>query len=455
MGPNHSWSELLPMVCVQRTLAVMGTSDILVSGGGIAGAALAYWLRDKGFNPTVVERAPAPREGGQAVDLRGAGRTVVERMGLMERIRSVSLAQRGIAFVDEAGRVRASMPTDMFGGEGIISEIEILRGDLARVLYEATATHTEYLFDDTITALDHEADAVNVTFENAAPRRFALVIGADGLHSTVRSLAFGQGAAAFRPLNCYTSWFTAPAEFDLDGWCLMYNAPGGLVALARPGRLAGEIKAGLSFRSGPLDYDREDVAAQRDLLARRFSGVGWQVPRLVAAMRTAPDFFFESMGQVRLPRWSSGRAVLVGDAGYCPSPLTGLGTSLALVGSYVLAGELGAAGGDHHVAFPRYEQIMRPYVERAQRLPPGGATGFAPMGRLAIRLGRASMRMMTRWPLRALMTREISKAAHIALPDYGLPDARDATAHTAGTGDTAGTAEIADSGGNGVRAARP
>jgi 2-polyprenyl-6-methoxyphenol hydroxylase-like FAD-dependent oxidoreductase len=396
----------------------MENTNVLISGGGIAGPALAYWLRRYGFTVTVVERAPAPRPGGQAVDLRGAGRTVVDRMGLLDQVRAVSLDQKGIACVNAAGRLTARMPTDLFGGEGIVSEIEVLRGDLAEVLYAATAPDVEYLFDDSITGLEQDSGGVTVTFEKAAPRRFGLVIGADGLHSVVRRLAFGPPADGVRPIGCYTAWFTVPAHYELDGWFLMYNAPGGLVASMRPGRLPGEIKAGLSFRSGVIEYDRRDTAAQMNLLESRFRGAGWEVPGLIEDMRAAPDFCFEQVGQVHLDRWSSGRAVLLGDAGYCPSPLTGLGTSLALVGAYVLAGELAAADGDHRTAFARYEQIMRPYAGSAQELPPGGVGGYAPNSAVMIRMRAASMRMMGRWPVRNLMARQFAKAADIELPDY-------------------------------------
>ncbi|WP_414168352.1 FAD-dependent monooxygenase [Streptoverticillium reticulum] len=399
----------------------METTDVLISGAGIAGTALAHWLHRAGFTPTIVERAPAPRPGGQTVDLRGAGRTVVERMGLMPQARAVTVDQRGLALVDGRGRITARMPVDAFGGEGIVSEIEILRGDLARVLYDATAPDTEYLFDDTATALDEDADGVTVTFEKAAPRRFALVVGADGLHSAVRGLAFGPEEQCVRQLDCFISWFTVDSEdMDLDGWFLMYNAPGGLVASARPGRLPGEVKAGLAFRSAePLRYDRRDTEAQRELVARRFAHVtGWEVPRLLAGMRTAPDFAFDSLGQVHLDRWSRGRVVLLGDAGYCPTPLTGLGTSLALVGGYLLAGELAAARGDHRAAFAAYERLMRPYVATSQQLPPGGTGGYAPRSALAIRMRAASMRWMTRWPLRNAMAAQFAKAGDIALPEY-------------------------------------
>ncbi|KAA9374401.1 FAD-binding monooxygenase [Microbispora cellulosiformans] len=401
----------------------MQNTDILISGGGIAGPALAYWLGRAGFTVTVVERAPAPRPGGQTVDLRGAGRTVAARMGLLDRAREVSVEQNGVALVDGKGRFTATLPVDAFGGEGIVSEIEILRGDLADLLYQASLPGTEYLFDDTVTALEQDDDGVTVTFEKSAPRRFGLVVGADGPHSAVRALAFGPEADFVRPLGVYTSWFTATLPLDLGGWYQMYNAPGGLVVSARPGRLPGEIKAGLSFRSGPIAYDRRDVAAQKQIIADRFAGAGWETPRLLAAMAGAPDFFFDPMGQVCLDRWSRGRVALLGDAGYCATPLTGLGTSLALVGAYVLAGEL-AATGDHRAALRRYEQVMRPYVTEAQKLPPGGAGGFAPSSALAIRLRAASMRSMTRWPMRGILAAQFAKAGNIALPDYPLPAMR-------------------------------
>ncbi|MFF4160198.1 FAD-dependent monooxygenase [Streptomyces sp. NPDC001678] len=403
----------------------MRNTDILISGAGIGGAALVYWLRRAGFAVTVVERAPELRPGGQTVDLRGAGRTVITRMGLMDRARELSVDQRGFAFVNGSGRITARMPADSFGGEGIISEIEILRGDLARLLYDATVPDTEYLFDDTVTALDEDDDGVTVTFEKAAPRRFALVVGADGLHSAVRALAFGPERDCVRPLNVYNAWFTVTEDLGLDGWMKMYNEPGGLVASARPGRLPGEVKAGLSFRSGPLTYDRRDVSAQQDLIARRFAGAGWEVPRLLKAMRSAPDFFLDSMGQVRLEHWSRGRAALVGDAGYCATPITGLGTSLALVGAYVLAGELASAAGDHRIAFRKYDEVMRPYISQAQQLPPGGASGYAPSSALAIGLRNLSMRAMHHWPMKNLMAAQFAKAGDIALPEYGRLAAAD------------------------------
>ncbi|MBW0119120.1 hypothetical protein I4J48_28145 [Pseudonocardia sp. KRD-169] len=170
--------------------------------------------------------------------------------------------------------------------------------------------------------------------------------------------------------------------------------------------------------------DRRYPAEWVDEFASRFAGVGWRAGWLVEAMRHAPDLAVDAVSQVHLPRWSRGRVVLLGDAGYCPTPLTGLGTSLALVGAYVLAGELGAAGGDHRVAFDRYEQVLRPYVAQAQTLPPGGVGGYAPRGRFAIRGQATLMRAMTRWPIRPLLERQFAKADAIELPDYSEPAVR-------------------------------
>jgi 2-polyprenyl-6-methoxyphenol hydroxylase-like FAD-dependent oxidoreductase len=399
----------------------MKNTEILVSGAGIAGPTLAYWLRTAGFTVTVVERAPALRPGGQAVDLRGAGRTVIERMGLLEQARALSVEQRGLEMVRESGRVLSRMAADAFGGEGIVSEIEILRDDLGRLLHEATRSETEYLFDDSVTELREDADGVTVGFERSAPRRFGLVVGADGPHSVVRSLTFGPEADFVRPLDLYTAWFTVDEDLGHGGWFQMFNAPGGLVASIRPGRLPGETKAALSFRSAPIDYDRRDIGAQRRLVAERFAGIGWKVPQLLRATRTASDFFLDSMGQVRMEQWSRGRVVLLGDAGYCPTPLTGLGTSLALVGAYVLAGELAAADGDHRAAFAGYDRVLRPYVDQAQELPPGGAGGYAPSSAFAITARALSMRTMNHWPMRNILAAQFAKAENIALPDYGRP----------------------------------
>ncbi|GAA1870199.1 FAD-dependent monooxygenase [Pseudonocardia ailaonensis] len=391
-------------------------TTVLVSGAGIAGPALAYWLHRHGSTVTVVESAPAPRPGGQTVDLRGAGREVVEQMGLMPAIREVAMEQEGIAYVDASGAHVAEMPVDAFGGEGIVSEIEILRGDLAQVLLDATPD-VEYVYGRRVTALTDRADDVEVTFDDGTVRTFDLVVGADGPHSGIRRLAFGPEEQFVKPLGGYTAWFTAPDPVGLNGWYEMYNEPG-RVASIRPDSTAGRAKAGLSFLSDPIPYDRRDIDAQRALLAARFAGMAWATPELVEAARTADDLYLDSVGQIRMDHWTRGRVALVGDAGYCPTPLTGLGTTLALVGAYVLAGELSRTP-DHRVAFAAYEERMRPFVKEAQTLPPGGFTGYCPKTRGAIRMRVLTTKaMVSRWGQPIAKKLFFSRSKAIELPDY-------------------------------------
>jgi 2-polyprenyl-6-methoxyphenol hydroxylase-like FAD-dependent oxidoreductase len=213
------------------------------------------------------------------------------------------------------------------------------------------------------------------------------------------------------------AYFTVPDPGNLEHWFLMHGAPGGLVAGIRPEN-GGTAKAMLSFTSPPLDHDRRDVLAQQQILRAKFTGTGWLVPQILAAMPSAGDFYFDSLSQVHIGQWYRGRTVLLGDAGYCGSPLAGLGTAMALVAAYVLAGELSATPDDHEAAFARYQNEMRDYVKQCQTLPPGGIKGFAPNSALMIRMRNLSMGMMTRWPMRALIARQFQKADAITLKDY-------------------------------------
>ncbi|MQA77560.1 MAG: NAD(P)-binding protein [Streptosporangiales bacterium] len=354
---------------------------ILVSGGGIAGLALAYWLRRYGFRPTVVERAAALRGGGQAVDLRGAARDVAERMGLMPDIRSAHTGTRGMAYVDRRGRRLAYMDTESFGDSGgAIADIEILRSDLVRILLAAAQDGVEYLFDDSITALTETPDGVEVGFERSAPRVFDLVVGADGTRSNVRRLAFGPDDGYVTDGGHYLGIFATTTPYDLDGWQVMYAMPGRLAGLYPTGS-EGDARAMLFFRSPPLDVDRRDLDAQRRVLADAFAGQGWEVPRLIEAMWQAPDLYVDRAAKVTMDRWSSGRVVLLGDASFAGS--VGMGTSMALVGAYVLAGEL-AVARDHRAAFTAYERALRDYVTACQKPLPGGERGFLPPTRLEI-----------------------------------------------------------------------
>ncbi|GIG61543.1 hypothetical protein Lfu02_59150 [Longispora fulva] len=343
-------------------------TSVLISGASVGGPALAYWLTRYGFSVTIVERAPALRPGGQAIDVRGPALEVAERMGLLADLRAHSTAMRGMTMVDGDGNeIYRSEERTLTGGELASPDVEIMRDDLARLLCDAAGEEVEYLFDDSIAALDEDGAGVHVTFEKTPPRTFDLVVGADGLHSTVRRLAFGPEVDHIHHLGTYLAVFTAPNFLDLDHWQVFCQAGryGGGIMSARDN---AEARVFVGFESAePLDYDHRDVGAQKRLLADHYADAGWEFPRALTYMWDAPDFHFDSMSQIRMDSWSRGRVVLLGDAGYCGSPLSGQGTSMAMVGAYVLAGELRAAG-DHTAAFENYEKELRGYVAANQRL---------------------------------------------------------------------------------------
>ena len=341
--------------------------SVLISGASIAGPALAYWLHRFGMEPIVVERAPALRRGGQTVDVRGAGRVVAQRMGIEDAVRAASTGEEGVRFVDEHDRSRAAFGVGAFGGEGIVAELEILRGELSGLLYERTREDTEYLFGHRITALDDLGSRVHVTFEHGAERHVDLVVAADGLRSSTRDLVFV--GTRIRPLGLYMAYFTI-SRGPADGrWARCHNAVGGRTVALRPDNV-GTTRVLMSFLSAPCGYEDLPAVAQRKVLQERFADVGWEAPRVLSALDDTSDFYFEAIGQVLMDRWSTGRVAVLGDAGYCPSPISGQGTSLALVGAYLLAGEL-ARHPDHREAYAAYQARMRPYVSEAQKLPPG------------------------------------------------------------------------------------
>ena len=403
----------------------MRNRNVLISGACPAGTTLAYWLRRHGFRPTVVERAPAPRDGGQAVDVRGAAIEVAGRTGVLDEFRQARTGTRGMSYVSSTGKRLASLNAAF----GVIdaTDVEIVRGDLARILHQATSD-VEYIFGDSITGICEHADTVEVTFERAPARAFDLVVGADGLHSNVRSLAFGPESPFIRHLGLYLAIFTTPNDLGLDHWQLIHAVPGKSVTITSA-RENTEARAIFFFASPPLNYDHHDTRQQQDILASAFSTEQWEVPHLLKAMRHAPDFYFDSASQVRMDNWSACRVTLLGDAGDCPSPLSGQGTSLALVGAYVLAGELQAAAGDHRAAFARYQQQMSGFVQQNQQIALGNAKRFTPGTRTQIWLQNQTIKALPYLPWKNLVlnlaTKGVREAARaITLKDYPVSGAR-------------------------------
>ncbi len=352
----------------------MNQKSVLISGASVAGPALALWLHRYGFRATLVERAPALRDGGHAIDFRGAGLDVLKRMGLFEAVREHDTAMKGMTVVNGAGETVATLPAEFMSGE-----LEVLRGDLTRVLYEATRDDAEYVFGDSIASIVQSEDAVHVEFEKGEPRTFDLVVGADGAHSNVRRLVFGPESEYAHDLGLRSAVFRAPNYLDLDHRGVLCRL-GDKAAMIFSARGNTEALAGFFCTAPSVDVDRNDIAAQKRFLAERFAGEGWEIPRLLDIMETADDFFFDGINQIRMDTWSRGRVVLLGDAAYCAAPTSGMGTSQALVGAYVLAGELATAAGDHKTAFAAFEKEMHDYVAQNQLLGRSLAESFFPSG---------------------------------------------------------------------------
>jgi 2-polyprenyl-6-methoxyphenol hydroxylase-like FAD-dependent oxidoreductase len=402
--------------------------SVLVSGASIAGPTLAYWLSRHGFTPTVVERTPELRRGlgGHAVDLFGPSYDVAQRMGVLPAVLAARTTTQ-VLTLEHPGR--RPVDVDLRRLMTAISKrhVEILRGELAAILYEASRAGTEYVFGDsirTIEDMDSGGGEVAVTFEHGPPRRFDLVVGADGLHSNVRLLTFGDESQFRRWLGGYLCVFTLPGE-EPFGRMRAYTAVDKLVSVY-PTQTTGSAKAVFFFRRAEeLVYDHHDIEHQKQLLRDAFAGEGWEVPRLLAELDHATDFYFDSISQIHLESWSRGRVTLVGDAGYCPGPAVGGGTTLAVVGAYVLAGELAAAGGDPTAGFRNYEKEMAEFVRRTRTIGPSVMKTLMPRSELHLRFMRRMTGLMPRLPVpvqRALWSLQGGAAqalTSITLKDYG------------------------------------
>ncbi|WP_309096209.1 FAD-dependent monooxygenase [Streptomyces sp.] len=347
----------------------------LISGAGVAGTALAFWLHRHGYAVTVVEKAATVRSGGYPVDVRGAALDVVREMGLLPRLRKAHVDLRRLTFLDRFGGEVASLHPHTVTGGVTGEDLEVRRGDLTDALHTAVRDDVEFLFRDSIDTLDQSGHGVDVTFRGGGQRTYDMVFGADGMHSRTRETLFGPEEQFHRYLGYCFAVFTMRNTLGLSHETVMWNTPGRAAALYAVGD-GDDVHAFLTFAhpEPPRDALR-NPEAQRTLVADAFADAGWEVPGMLAALRDADDLFFDRAGQIRLPRWSSGRVALVGDAAYAPSFLTGQGTSLALVGAHRLAAAL--AGRDHTTAFAAYEHATRASVTGIQDLAGrGGATLF-------------------------------------------------------------------------------
>lgn len=343
----------------------MKTKTVLISGAGVAGLTLAYWLKQFGMTPTLIEKHPCLRTGGYKIDLRGAGLEVLKRMGIYPAISASRTAIPRAICIDQEGRQVTEMSADLCGTrlEGV--DLEIMRGTLLSILRDAAAD-VECLFGDSIQKISETADRVHVVFEKHEPRTFDLVIGADGLHSTVRRLVFGEEASFAHEFGVYVSVFSFPNFLNLKDCEIEHHSLRKYVNLYRD-RASTNATAAIAF-STPKEFRSRDAKDQQELILETFAGSKWEMPKILALMKESPDFYFDAMAQIHMPCWSKSRVSLVGDAAYSATPLSGQGTSIAIAGSYVLAGELLEAKDDPKLAFAKYEMLMRPFVQKNQKL---------------------------------------------------------------------------------------
>lgn len=346
-------------------------TNILIAGAGIAGPALAILLNRNGFKTTIVERADNIRTAGQQIDVTGPGVELIRLMGIDEAIRSRTVTDNGIKFVDANNKPFASFPVSS-STASLVREIEIMRGDMADVFYQATKDQTEYIFNDRIASLTESEKGITVGFKNGSDRTFDLVVAADGLSSRTREVAFGKPKDAFvKSLNQWVALFLVPHAPEDGTWSRAYNAPGGLALILRPDIKRTRTSVYLAQGTSDMSIVSKTIEEQKEHVQRTFADAGWEAPRVLSQMATAENFYVQQTAQVKMDSWSTGRTVLLGDAGYCPAPVSGLGTTMALVGAYILAGCLITHEHDLPRALEQYEEQMRPFVDSAQSLGPG------------------------------------------------------------------------------------
>src|SRR3569623_1500087 len=369
---------------------------VLVSGAGIAGCCVAWWLQHYGDDVTVVEQAHHTRDGGYVIDFWGFVYDVAEKMGLLDELRASDLDVHEFRVVNDAGRKVSSINQRALQDLAHGRILSLQRSAVALSLYRAAKDRVTMRFGDSVTGLQSTPEGIEAQFQYGQPERFDLVIGADGLHSTVRRLTFGDATQFERYLGYHVAAFTAPGYGHRD--------PHVYVTHGEPGRQIWRITLDqdttvflLVFaQAAPLSVPAHDIAAQKDVLARRYVGGGWETDEMLRALAASDDLYFDRVSQISMPRWTEGRIALIGDACACPSLLAGEGSAMAMAEAYTLAGEMHAAGGNHAAAFAAYEQRLRPYVERKQKGARGFAASFVPKTAAGLWLRNASINAANR-----------------------------------------------------------
>ncbi|MBD2757769.1 FAD-dependent monooxygenase [Spirosoma validum] len=395
---------------------------ILIAGASIAGPTLAYWLHKHGFEVTIIEKAPALRLGGQSIDASGPARQIARWMGLEPAIRAVSSNEAGIQWVDKNNHIEAAFPRDH--PLSITDEMEILRGDLVNILYELTRQQVTYRFNAQIERLDQDDQQVSVTFSDGQCEHYDLVIAADGIRSKTRKLIF-EDESVFKYLGVCVAYLTIPRAPTDTNWARWYTADESRIILLRSDS-KGTTRASVLFLYPQTDFEKLAPQDHKSLVLSKLADAGWEASRLSEAIEKGEEMYFDGIGQIKAPQWFKGRLGMIGDAAYCPSPITGRGVTLAMVGAYLLAGEL-SRHQRFEDAFSSYEGLMRPYVESVQGLPPGvpellypsSATGVAIVNKLAGLLSSRAVKTVINL-LKPSADQADQQLNGLALPRYGF-----------------------------------
>jgi 2-polyprenyl-6-methoxyphenol hydroxylase-like FAD-dependent oxidoreductase len=390
---------------------------ILVSGGSIAGPALVWALRRAGFEPTLLERAERFRTAGQNIDIRDTGHDVIDRMGLRDAVVAAGTGELGTRYLDHRGRPYAEFPVEK-GRDGPTAELEILRGDLSALLLSLTSDDIEHRYGDHITAVRPLADGVEVDLAGGGQERYDALVVTEGRRSATRDLVFGRDVT-WHDDGEYIAYGTIDRTEADDDWWQWLTATDSRLVMVRPDN-KGTIRANLGFLAPPLGLEDLDFESKMLVLRRRFAGVGWETDRILDGFAQRPEeFYLERLEQVRMPTWARGPVVVLGDAAWGSGP-SGMGTTLALVAGYVLAGELAEHRGDLAAAFAAYERVIRPWAEKVQDLPPGLPRAILPKTPTGLRVLKGFHRIAATGTVRHLVEKTLLSKTDVMprLPDY-------------------------------------
>lgn len=358
-----------------KTRFRINSLKILICGGGCAGPALAYWLASTGHNVTIIERFPYLRATGAQVDLRGQGIEVVKRMGLLQEVHKKLVDELGVSFVNEQGIPQATIManTSGVGAQSLTSEYEIMRGDMVKILYDATKDNVKYIFGKTIERFEQDEKQVLVTFSDGTSDTFDILVGADGQGSNIRkSILSANSPSPYLKLGIHMAYWFIPRIDGDTNIRETYNAPGGRMIMRRSHN-SSETQVYFVLRENSVEASsihRASLEQQKQFWIKKFQDAGWQTNRFIEGMRTTEYFYSQEVVQVKIKSWSKGRVVLIGDAAHCASPYSGMGVSGSLIGAYVLAGEINKNPGNLSLAFENYEKVMRPFVKEIQNIKP-------------------------------------------------------------------------------------